>query len=255
MLHRNGAWEVQAGYAYAAVGICSLAAYPIGAILLEKKCGWSCVPTVSDVERPLAYSNEVSAADVVRRALISLAVLLRIVLVPTILIQVFSLLRLKMKPAMLYVVKTFFYIFLAVWIVSDFFQAVVGNDLKHRADYTPHTIAIHIDITALIIFHIVLLVSLSTDAENRGRWLAAASVALMKLTGAALFLAVRLSTTSVVWQFVEWAMLMAMGGLQVSVGLALPAGMKLNARSLKVSRTQKNPGLLMGAGYDSLRQT
>lgn len=254
-LDPDAAWEIRAGYAHAAVGICSLAAYPIGAILLKAKCGWSCIPTVSDVERPLDTGTDVWTVDVMRRALIMSAVILRVVLVPTVLLQVFPLLRPPpFKSWALHLVRFVFYISLAFWTVSDLFQVFVGNDLKHRADYTPHTLAAHLDVFALVVCHIVLLVTLAADTESGKRWLVTGSLALCKLSAAALFLAVRLSTNSVMWQFIEWAMLGAIGGLHLSIGLAMPAGMKLNLRRLRVSRTSKS-SLLVGPGYDALGQT
>merc|ERR1719253_68282 len=237
--------ELRVGYVYAAVGICSVAAYPIGALFLESKCGWSCVPTVSDVERPLTGLTEVWNVDILRRVLVSLAVFLRVALVPTILLQVFPLLKPpSCKEHTLKFLKLVFYASLAIWVASDFFQAATGNDLKHRADYTPHTLAIHIDIISLIICHIVLLIALYNDSESRRLFVAAGSFALLKVAAASLFLAVRLSTTSYMWQLVEWAMLFTMAGLQVCIGMAIPSGFKLDARRFKVSRLDSSLALI-----------
>jgi len=249
------AWKMRVGYVYAAVGICSLVTYPIGAMLLKVKCGWSCVPTVSDVERPLSTGAEVWNVDIARRVLVSLAVLIRVALVPTILVQVFPLLR-GLRKAVLQPVRFVFYTSLAAWIASDIVQIVFGNDLRTRGQYTPHTIAVHIDIFALIVCHITLLVALACEAESEKRWLVVGTLALCKLSGAGLFLALTLSTNSLVWHFVEWAMIGAIGGLHVSVGLAMPASLLLNARRLKVHRPEAESSCsLVGPGCDAMQQS
>lgn len=251
------ACDIRIGFAYAAVGICSLIVYPIGALLLKTKCGSSCFPTVSDVERPLA-NNEVFTVDVVRRILVTSSVFLRVILVPIMLLQIFPLIK---SPRFSSMTSRFleiaFYASLSVWIISDIFQVAIGNSLEHRADYTPHTIAIHVDIIALIICHMVLLIALYNDAESGQKWLGVGAFAIVKVCMAALFLATFLSTTSSVWQLVEWGMLGAIGGLHTSVGLAMPASLKMNMRHLQVTR-HNTARMIPDAGsansYDSMQQ-
>jgi len=258
----EGAWEIRAGYAYAAVGICSLAAYPIGAILLEAKCEWSCVPTVSDVERPLQKGADVFAVDVIRSVLLSVAALMRLALVPTILIQVFQRLRLhSIQNVPLQFLRVAFYSCVTAWTVSDVVQVAVGNTQQHGTNFTLHTIAVHVNIIAMIAGHIVFLVSLAFDAESGRPWLVSGTAALLKLSGLALFLTVKLSMVSVVWHFAEWAMMAAIGGLHISVGMAMPPSLKLKARGLKVSRTGSSCALrvfssdVMGRSWGSLPQS
>lgn len=247
----DSGWEMRAGYAYAAVGVCSLLAYPIGALLLKVKCGWSCVPTVSDVERPL--SAEFGTEDIIRRVLMMFAVVLRNILVPAILIQVYPLLRpLSFQSQKAQLLKVAFYTSLAVWSVSDLFQVMVGNDLKHRADFTPHTIAIHIDIIALMACNIALMISLANDAETTRTFLVTGTMALLKVVCASVFLSLSLSTKSVIWQLIEWAMLGAIGGLHVSIGLAMPASLRMNfKRNFQVLRTERICPLLE-SGHDTM---
>lgn len=249
------AWEMHAGQAYAAIGACSLAAYPVGFLLLKVKCGWSlydCFPTVSDVERPVLAGNDVWAVDVVRRALLTCAVLLRTALIPALLIQAFPLLRPRsLRRRTVVFLRVAFYMSLIAWVASDIFQVTAGNDVQHRDSYTPHTIAAHLDVAALIVCNIALLAILADDTESTKAWLATGTLSLLKVSGAGLFLAAKLSTHSIVWQAVEWGMLVAMGVLQVSVGLAMPPSLKLDVQRLRVHRTEKSD-VLVGSGWAPL---
>lgn len=235
--NRDEVREIRAGYVHTAVGICSLISYPIGAIILESKCGWSCFPTVSDVERPLPTGTDVLMLDIFRRALLCFAVFIRVALIPLILAQVFPLLRPPaFKNTAAYI--SVFYLLLTIWTLSDIFQVAVGNTLAQRADYTPHTIAVHMDVTSLILCNAVLIFSLASDSESRRPWLAIATMALLKVSLAGLFLACRLSSSSTTWQLVEWCMLGAMAGLHTSIGLAMPPTLRLNTGNLKVFRSE-----------------
>jgi hypothetical protein len=177
--------------------------------------------------------------DIFRRALLCFAVFIRVALIPLILAQVFPLLRPPaFKNAAAYISTAVFYLLLTIWTLSDIFQVAVGNTLAQRASYTPHTIAVHMDITSLILCNAVLIFSLYYEAESRRPWLATATMALLKVSLAGLFLAFRLSSSSTTWQLVEWCMLGAMAGLHTSIGLAMPPSLRLNMVSLKVFRSE-----------------
>lgn len=247
----EGAWNLQAGLVYAAVGICSLGMYPVGALLLETKCGWTCMPTVSDVERPLTDGADASGVDFVRRGLVVSAVFMRVILVPLMLVQIYYLMKSpRLSNRVSRLLEIVFHASLGLWIFSDLWQLTIGNSLEHRSDYTPHTTAAHIDISALIICHMVLLAILYNDDESGRHWLGVSTLALMKVSVAALFLAIRLSTISNVWQLVEWAMLGSIGVLHVSVGLAMPPTLKMS-RDLKVFRLNSTRML---PGYNSMER-
>lgn len=248
-------WEMRVGYVHAAVGLLSLAAYPIGAILLEVKCGWSCMPTVSDVERSLSHGTDAWTVDVVRTVLMTLAVILRATIIPALVVQVFPLLRLHAFGFLrLQLLKTVFYTSLVAWTISDLLQLVVGNDRQHSSLYELHIVAARVDLTALILCNMALLLALSNDPESSKGFLVTGTMALLKIAAAGLFLTAKLATHNAMWQVVEWAMLVAIGGLQISIGLAMPAGLRLNPRRLKVFRADKN-SILPGVGCGASGQT